>query len=205
MLVASLSFACYYCFNRYVALQDNTGFDLTTNVNYYLNLGVTWLVFGIIAAVILFIVLLLSLVLIKRLRLAIQIICEASRATASVFLTLIFPIIPLCLKAGFLAYFVSTGVILACSGKTLYRNANSTNISISCTPGVSVSGVQCVFYRYGFDTTDIFNNVMGFLSTYQWLPQLYNLFMLFWTQAFLVGYNQMVLAGKIFLTLVNKD
>ena len=199
-LVAGLSFAVYYCFNRYVVLKDNTGSELSTNINYYLNLGVTWLVFGIISAVVLFIVLLLCLVLFKRIRLAIQFIREASKATSSLFLTLIFPVFPLLFKAIFLAYFVATGVILACSGKTIYRNANSTNASVSCNPSVtSVNGVQCVFYRYGFDTTDIYNSVMGFLSTYQWAPQLFNLFMLFWTEAFIVGYNQMVLAGKFLL------
>ena len=142
--------------------------------------------------------------LFRRLRLAIQFIAEASRAVSCVFSALIFPVFPLLFKAAFLAYFVANGVILACSGKALYRNANSTNVSASCTPGISsVNGVQCVFYRYGFDYTDTFNKVMGFLSTYQWLPQLYNLFMLFWTQAFIVGYNQMVLAGSSLLLSIN--
>ena len=178
-----------------MALQSNTSSGFSTNINYYLNLGITWLVIGIIAAVILAIVLLLILVLIKRIRLAIQFIREASRATSSVFSTLLFPLFPLAFKAAFLAYFLATAAILACSGKTLYHYTNSTNVSTSCTPSTSLSGVQCVFYRYGFDTTDAYNTVMSFLSTYQWAPQLFNLFMLFWTQAFIVGYNQMVLAG----------
>ena len=37
---------------------------------------------------------------------------------------------------------------------------------------------------------------MKFLSEYQWLPHIYNLFMMFWILSFIIGFNQMVLAGS---------
>lgn len=201
-----MGFAVYFCISKYLSLKDNPNqnFELKADFGYYLSLGVTWLVVGIIAGIILLIVLLLILVLIKRLRLAIQLICEASKAITTMFITLVFPLIPLVLQLGFLAYFVANAVILACSGTSLFRIANSTNSSInvgdSCNPDATLNGAVCVFYRYGFDATTVYNSVISFLNTYQYIPQLYNLFMLFWVECFIVGFNQMVLAGKLLYT-----
>ena len=210
-MLALLSFATYFCITKYIKLKDNpnsisnstTSFQFTTDVNYYLSLSITWLVIGIIAAVVLFIVLLLILVLIKRLRLAIQLIREGSKAITGVFLTVLFPIIPLILELALLVYFIATAVYLACSGSALYRVTNSTNstnvtTSQSCDPTLSfnTTGVVCLFYRYGVDANSYLDSALIFLNDYQWLPQLYNVFMLFWTEAFLMGLNQMILAGS---------
>ena len=162
--------------------------------------------FGIIAGIVLLIVLLLILVLIKRLRLAIQLVREGSKAITGVFLTVLFPIVPLLLEMGFLAYFIATAVYLACAGSSIYRvvntsnSTNSTSVASSCDPTqFSVSnasaGLQCLFYRYGVEANSYMDYTLLFLNNYQWLPQIYNLFMLFWTEAFLMGLNQMILAG----------
>lgn len=196
-LVGALGFAVYYCISKYIQLKDEkkNSVELKPDVNYYLSLSVTWLIAGIIAGLILLVVLLLIIVLIKRLRLAIQIIKEASRAVTSIFISLLFPVIPLLLQLGFLAYFIANAVILACSGTSLFRiTGNSSNMTegSSCEPG---SSPDCIFYKYGFDSNTAYNSVISFLNTYQWVPQLYNLFMLFWVQAFIIGFNQMILAG----------
>ena len=196
-LVGALGFAVYYCISKYLQLKDEkkTSVELKPDANYYLSLSITWLIAGIIAGLILLVVLLLILVLIKRLCLAIQIIKEASRAVTSIFISLLFPVIPLLLQLGFLAYFIANAVILACSGTSLFRiTGNSSNMTVGspCEPG---SSPDCIFYKYGFDSSTIYNSVISFLNTYQWVPQLYNLFMLFWVQAFIIGFNQMVLAG----------
>lgn len=206
-LVGGLSFSIYFCVNKYISLKDSNtqitfqnGFD----INAYLSLSITWLVASIVAGILLIVVVLLFLVLFKRVRLAIQIIAEASKAITSVFISLFFPVIPLLLQLGFLAYFVATAVYLACSGKSIFKVANVTNSSTAfkigdiCDPksNISSSGVVCVFYNYGFDwANEAAMTVMGFLSKYQWIPQLYNWFMFFWVQAFIIGFNQMVLAG----------
>lgn len=162
-IVAGLSFCVYYCVIKYQSLRSgsNQNFILTTNFNYYLSLSTTWLVFAIIAGICLLIVLLLILFLVRRVRLAIKLIGEASRAVTAIFTSLFFPILPLALQLGFLAYFVANAVILACAGKNLYRVANTTNstanktglvlIGDSCDPSNGIyiqQGVLCVFYRY---------------------------------------------------------
>lgn len=212
----ALAFVIWFCVNKYITLKANTTFTFTSDVSYYFSLGVTWLVIGCIAGVVLLILLLLILVLFKRLRFAIQIICEASKAITSVFLSVIFPVFPLILRLAFLVYFIGTAVYLACAGSALYQlvntnttnSSNSSNVTVlsstsqSCDPSVTLSSLtnsstyMCLFYRYGVDIADSYiNKALVFLSDYQWLPQLYNLFMLFWTEAFLSGFNQMVLAG----------
>jgi solute carrier family 44 (choline transporter-like protein), member 2/4/5 len=209
-LVGFLGFAIYFCFARYSSYKETNPsepLELRIDLNYYLTLSVTWLVAGIVAIVALVIVLLLILVLIKRIRLAIQLICEASRAVTSAFASLLFPVVPFVLQLAALGYFISVAVVLACSGKSLFRVANATTNGTSANstilrPGdscnvstASAQGVICVFYRFGFDPSASILTLFDWLNTYQWLPQLYNLFMLFWVQAFIVGFNQMVLAG----------
>ncbi|CAF0895937.1 unnamed protein product [Brachionus calyciflorus] len=196
-LVGALGFAIYYCIGRYLELKEKppSNVELKPDIQYYLSLSYTWLVAGIIAGIILLIVLLLILVLIKRLRLAIQIIKEASKAVTSVFISLIFPVIPLILQLGFLAYFIANAVILACSGTSLFRIARNTSNQSVGSPCQQGSSPDCIFYNFGFDSSTIYDSVISFLNTYQWVPQLYNLFMLFWVEAFIIGFNQMVLAG----------
>jgi solute carrier family 44 (choline transporter-like protein), member 2/4/5 len=216
-IVLALAFVIYFCITKYIALQGNSTFTFSSNVSYYFSLGITWLVIGIIAGVVLIILLLIIIILIKRLRIAIQIICEASKAITSTVLSVLFPIIPLILQLAFFLYYIAVAVYLACMGNTLYKlasvsSSNSSNTttnvttytstSTSCSPSSTAnywsntSSYICLFYKYGVDGTDTYiNAALVFLNDYQWLPQLYNLFMLFWTEAFLAGLNQMILAG----------
>ena len=193
-MVGLLGFGIYFCINKYLTLRDapqqNQPIQVTASIDYYLSLSITWLIVGIIAIILLVIILLLILVLAKRVRIAIKIIGEASRAVTSVFLTLIFPLIPFLLQIGCLAYFVVNAVILACSGKAIFKVANSTSnstfkIGDSCDPSLNVQGAVCIFNKVGFDPNSAYNTIIGGLNTYQWIPQLYNLFMFFWVQAFL--------------------
>jgi choline transporter-like protein 2/4/5 len=216
-IIGLLSFATYFCINRYFLFRNNTEstqtFQFTTDYNYYLQLGSTWLAFGILAAIVLVIVILITLVLIKRLRLAIGLIGEASKAVTGILFVLVWPIVPFLLQIGFLAFNIAVGVYLATAGKDLYRVTSTTGnltgccnnatfkIGDSCTPATfnnQGQNASCSFYRYGygdpFNTTES-SEVIKFLSNYEWLPQLYNLFMLYWFQTFIVGLNQMVLAG----------
>jgi choline transporter-like protein 2/4/5 len=194
-IVAGLSYIVYFCVMKYLEFKSNTTWTWTTDVSYYFTLGVTWLVIGCIVGVILLIVLLLVLVLIKRLRIAIQLIREASKAVTSVFICLFFPFVPLSLEILALVYFMGTAVYLSCSGTALFQYANSSSTSVSCSPSTSNSSL-CLFYKYGFDNSSTVNTVMYWLSQYQYIPHIYNFFMFFWVEAFIVGFNQMVLAGS---------
>ena len=181
----ALSFAIYYCIDKYIKLQNNTDFQWTTDVSSYFSLGITWLVLGIIAGVALLIIILLIIALIKRIRVAIQIICEASKAITGVFITLFFPIFPLILEVAVLLYFIATSVYLSTAGSAVYKSANATNSSVYCTP--SDTTYQCYFYKYGWDSQSTMDQVMKFLSEYQWLPHIYNLFMFYWVESFIIG------------------
>ncbi len=134
---------------------------------------------------VLLIVLLLIIALIKRIRTAIAIICEASKAVTGVFITLFFPVFPLLIEAGVLLYFIATTVYLATAGTAVYKQANSTSASVSCTP--SDSTYQCYFYKYGWDSASTVDQVMQWLSDNQWFPHVYNLFMFYWVESFVVG------------------
>jgi len=213
-VVALLSFATWFSFDRYVSLKSDSdttkNITLQLDINYYLNLSYTWLVAGIISALVLVIVLLILLVLIKRLRLAIGLITEASKAVTGIFFIVLWPIFPFILQMTCLAYSVSVAVFLSAAGKPLYRVTNTTayccgtatfKIGDSCEPATFSNQSQnatCTFYRYGygnpFNTAET-TAVINFLNDYQWLPQLYNAFMFYWLQAFCVGLDQMILAG----------
>lgn len=65
---------------------------------------------------------------------------------------------------------------------------------------------ECYFYKYGFNTTlpigiqsetlsKYFTKGMEVINEYQWIPQAYTVFMLFWLTAFMMGLNEMTIAG----------
>ena len=66
---------------------------------------------------------------------------------------------------------------------------------------------ECYYYKFGFDpklpvgidSEDVsvyYTKAIEILNDYQWLPQAYIIFMLFWLFAFVNGLNQMTLAGS---------
>lgn len=185
-LIGVLSYGIYYSIDKYITLknspQQSASFQFSSNFQYYLSLSYTWLAAGIILGLALVIVLLLILFLIKRVRIAIRLIGEASRAVTSVFLSLLFPLIPLLLQLGLLCYFVINAVVIACAGNVIFKVSNSTGNSTfkvgdSCVPSYSNYKQQfsCIFNRYGYTADSSLNSVMGFLNTYSWIPQFYNL------------------------------
>ena len=119
-IILSLSFLIYYCIDKYIKLKDNTKWEWTSDVSSYFSLGATWLAIGIIIGILLLIIILLLIALFKRLRLAIQLICEGSKAVQSVFLTLFFPIFPLIMELAVLLYFISTSIYLSTAGKFIF-------------------------------------------------------------------------------------
>jgi choline transporter-like protein 2/4/5 len=221
-VIGGLGFAAYFCIMKYINISASSTSTSSTiqfklDINYYLSLSITWLVFACIIVVVLLIVLVLLVFLVKRIRLAIQLIKEASKAVAQMFVTLLFPVVPMALQLALLAYSVTVAVILAASGKSLFRVAttNTTNASTTtngsslagslCDPNNPVYGSTCKFYNFGYDSSQVYASVMGFFYEYQFLPQLYNLFMFFWLQAFIVGLNQMILAGSFGTWYWSKD
>lgn len=192
-IILVLGFALYFCIMKYLDLKDNTTFSFSSDVSSYFAVGTTWLVLAIIVGILLVVILLLTIALIKRIRVAIRIIVEASRAVTSISISLFWPIVPLLLEIAFFIYFIAVAVYLSTAGVAIYKNANSTDSSVTCT---DPNSNQCYFYKYGWDTSSsLVDQVMKFLSEHQWLPHIINLFMFYWVESFIIGYGQMVLAS----------
>ena len=148
-IIALFAFATWFCITQYLELKNNTvstsTFQFTLDYTYYLQLASTWLAFGIISGVILIIILLLVLFLIKRLRLAVGLISEASKAVSSLVLIVLWPILPFALQMLALAYNISIGVFLASAAKALYRVTNTTALSPNTTFQVGDSCTPATF------------------------------------------------------------
>ena len=165
LMITFTAFA-FYQFHQLLQKTDNqiiTDIELNTNINYYLNLPITWLIIGIVAAIVVIISFLGLLAILKRLRLALAILREASKAVGFNIFSLFWPFIPFVLEIAIFAYWAAIAVHLATSGKPIYRLAsneslaNSSNITLGdiCDPklwnNTKQESTQCVFWEYGYD------------------------------------------------------
>ncbi|CAF0740148.1 unnamed protein product [Rotaria sordida] len=217
-IVTGLSF---YEFTQLRQKNDNqiiTEFKFVTDANYYRNLPITWLIIGIISGLLLIISILILLAILKRLRIALAILKEASKAVGYNFFSLFWPFIPFLLQIGVFFYWAIVAIYLATSGKPIYRitynniTANTTNLLLGeiCDPNkwnnTNESNYTCVFWQYGYDpqvdldsilngTGNHFKSFISFVNQHQWIPQMFSAFMLFWLTAFVIGFSQLVLAG----------
>ncbi|CAF3458018.1 unnamed protein product [Rotaria socialis] len=211
----------FYEFDQLRKKNDNqivTEFKFVTDANYYRSLPITWLIIGIILGVLLLISILVLLALLKRLRIALAILKEASKAVGYNMFSLFWPFIPFLLQIAVFVYWAIVAVYLSTSGKPIYRIAynetvaNTTNILLGdiCDPNklnnISSSNSTCVFWQYGYDpqldldsildgTGTHFKSFISFVNQHQWIPQVFSAFMLFWLTAFVIGFSELVLAG----------
>ncbi|CAF0775776.1 unnamed protein product [Rotaria sp. Silwood1] len=217
-VITGLSF---YEFNQLRKKNDNqiiTEFKFIADANYYRSLPITWLIIGIISGLLLLISLLILLAILKRLRIALAILKEASKAVGYNFFSLFWPFIPFLLQIGVFVYWAIVAVYLATSGKPIYRIAydtvteNTTSLLLGeiCDPNKPNNSNElngtCVFWQYGYDpqvdldsilngTGNHFKSFIRFVNQHQWIPQVFSAFMLFWLTAFVIGFSQLVLAG----------
>ena len=145
------------------AKNDNqivTEFKFVADANYYRSLPITWLVIGIVCALVLLITLLILLFLLKRLRIALAVLQEASKAVGYNFFSLFWPFVPFLLQLGVFAYWATVAVYLSTAGKPIYRiamnetlaNDGNTGLGEICNPDTHDTSVgQCVFWQYGYD------------------------------------------------------
>ncbi|XP_033114814.1 choline transporter-like protein 2 [Anneissia japonica] len=195
---ALLGLGIYYCWKQYYELENIDGSDaaiaFTTDLSSYLRLQKTWLIFGITFCVILVILLIITLCLCNRIRIAIALIKEASRAITHMMSTLFWPIFPFLMQIAVVTLWAAIALYLASSGSATYITAgvpvddvyNLTNGS-SCTKETFETDYPnttalCLFEHYGLE------NIFLYL-------QIYNLFGLFWLLAFVSALDQVCLAG----------
>ncbi|XP_041482144.1 choline transporter-like protein 2 isoform X2 [Lytechinus variegatus] len=193
-LYAVLGVGIYYSYYMYKSLEGVDGADaaltFTSNLSSYLRLQTTWLVFGIILSVVLAILLLMTLCLCTRIRIAISLIKEASRAIGHMISTLFWPILPFLLELIVVALWACIAVYLATSHQAMYvvynapsdyGLANGTSCDVA-TFASNNTTAHCGFQEYA-------------LPYYTIYLQFYNLFMFFWLVNFMIALGQITLAG----------
>nr|XP_056700588.1 choline transporter-like protein 4 [Euleptes europaea] len=200
-----IAYGIYHCTKEYLnydskgATIKDVGF--TMNLTVYGHVKETWLAVLIILCVVEAILLLTLLFLRNRIRIAIALIREASRAIGYMMGTLLYPLVTFVLLLICVAYWAMTALYLATSGSPLYRitpvndstpGCSGISGNESCNPltfnasSYSSCTVNCIFYKYrdeGLFQRNLFNlqvyNVLGFL----------------WCINFVLALGQCVLAG----------
>ncbi|XP_032254355.1 choline transporter-like protein 4 [Phoca vitulina] len=199
-----LAYGIYHCWEEYRVLRDKGAsinqLGITTNLGAYRNVQETWLAALIVLAVLEGILLLLLLFLRQRIRIAIALLKEASKAVGQMMSTLFYPLVTFVLLLICIVYWAMTALYLATSGQPQYvlwvPNASlpgceKVQMNTSCDPmaqpvNSSCPGLRCVFQSYsstGLVQRSLFN------------LQIYGVLGLFWTINWVLALGQCVLAG----------
>ncbi|XP_056270280.1 choline transporter-like protein 5-B isoform X2 [Pseudoliparis swirei] len=204
-VITAVGFGIWHCYWEYSTLRGKAGANVTisdigfhTDFSIYLQLSQTWFIFMISLSVIEFIVVVMLIFLRKRIRIAIALLKEGSRAISYIKSTLFYPIITFFLLAICIAYWAVTAVFLASSGNAVYKvtptddtcmyanltcspkTFNQTNITKVCP------GSQCMFAFYGGESV---------YHRYILVLHLCNLFVFLWLVNFVIALGQCTLAG----------
>jgi choline transporter-like protein 2/4/5 len=233
--VGILAFATFFCVRQYIDLRKRNDtsslndfqltFEQLYDLDYYNGLKETWLVFSILSGLSLLVLCLILLFLRNRIRIAVQIIKEVSKAVAATPEILFWPIIPLLVLGIIIVYCASVALFLASSGVELFKivDTNATSLGFVdnskasfkvgdyCIPEIfnqinQNTTFECLFFRFGYSTQlpigtssetiqKYYTKAIEIINQYQWIPQAYVLFMFLWLSAFVMGLNQMTLAG----------
>ncbi|KAI7798045.1 Choline transporter-like protein 5-B [Triplophysa rosa] len=204
-VIAAVGYGIWHCYWEYRSLKGKPDSDVTisdigfqTDFRVYLQLSQTWLIFLISLAVIEGIIILVLIFLRNRVRIAIALLKEGSKAIGCIMSTLFYPIITFQLLALCIAYWAVTAVFLASSGDAVYKvmstlpDCKYTNLT--CDPktfGQSnvtklCPGSQCTFAFYGGES---------WYHRYIFAFQLCNLFIFLWLVNFTIALGQCTLAG----------
>ncbi|CAK9295939.1 unnamed protein product [Gordionus sp. m RMFG-2023] len=235
IVVGLLSFGIYFCFDSWYRIKypnnakhinilplnmqpDDIFADIIKDKK---DIEKTWLIFGIILSSFLVLVIILTLIFLTRLRIAIALIREASKAIAVMLTTLFWPLIPFLLQICIIIFWAALCICLASTGFAYYQTVNIPD-SWNRTLYASNPRLQDIYgqnngviYTANFTQCDpqLFKkqlDKMGIDPTktlaacqfvnYEQHPwyiymQIFNLFGLFWTIFFVNALNQITLAG----------
>nr|XP_013012429.1 choline transporter-like protein 4 isoform X1 [Cavia porcellus] len=205
-LLAVLAYGIYHCWEQYRWLRDNGAPSLsevgfTTNLSAYQSVKETWLAALIILAVLEGILLLLLIFLRQRIRIAIALLTEASRAVGHMMSTMFYPLVTFVLLVICIAYWVTTALYLATSGQPQYvywapntsaPGCETAPVNQTCDPmeqsrNHSCRGLMCVFQDYS-STGQVQRTLFNL--------QIYGVLGLFWTVNWVLALGQCVLAGS---------
>ncbi|XP_077017479.1 choline transporter-like protein 4 isoform X2 [Tamandua tetradactyla] len=199
-----LAYGIYHCWREYRVLRDKgasiTQLGFTTNLSAYQSVQETWLVAMIVLAVLEGILLLALIFLRQRIRIAIALLKEASKAVGHMMSTMFYPLVTFLLLLICVAYWAMTSLYLATSGQPQYvwwvpnaslPSCEKVPVSATCDPmaqpvNSSCPGLMCIFQGYlstGLVQRSLFN------------LQIYGVLGLFWTLNWVLALGQCVLAG----------
>uniref|UniRef100_A0A8C5H2P9 Choline transporter-like protein n=1 Tax=Gouania willdenowi TaxID=441366 RepID=A0A8C5H2P9_GOUWI len=200
------AYGIYHCYWEYDKHKKNsatiTDLGFTTNFNSYLQVQETWLAFLIILSIVEAILLLMLIFLRNRIRIAIALIQESSKAVGHIMSALLFPLITFALLLVCVAYWGTTALYLATSGNPIYKvvalnstngDCKNVNGTVDCDPTRFNSSdypecpsASCIFIKY---------NNEGLFQRNLFNLQIYNAVAFLWCVNFVIALGQCTLAG----------
>uniref|UniRef100_A0A8C9VGG3 Choline transporter-like protein n=1 Tax=Scleropages formosus TaxID=113540 RepID=A0A8C9VGG3_SCLFO len=206
-VIALVAYGIWHCYEEFVALKEKPSADVTisdigfqTDFHVYLQLSQTWLVFSelISLSVTEAVIILMLIFLRNRVRIAIALLKEGSKAIGYIMSTLFYPIVTFLLLAVSISYWAVTAVFLASSGDAIYKvmpsQPNCMYANLTCNPETFnksnitkvCPGSQCMFAFYGGESP---------YHRYIFILQLCNLLVFLWLVNFTIALGQCTLAG----------
>ncbi|XP_043225638.1 choline transporter-like protein 4 isoform X2 [Amphibalanus amphitrite] len=210
--LAAIIYGCVYTYLRYDYLRQEqsappsagderalTVRAFTANAGSLLADKDTWLAFFIVLVVLGVILLLLIAILFKRLRIAIEVIEEASKAVTSILTTLLYPLVPWLMQLAAIVFYATLTLYVASMGTSEYRvtalpddcpeSCGRFQMNATCDPDMfqqicqrQCADAECSFFGY---------------KKFDCIPYIhfYNLFCLLWVLFFASAMGEMILAG----------
>ncbi|KAL8625996.1 hypothetical protein ACOMHN_012588 [Nucella lapillus] len=192
------------CFWQYFEVKDSLetytihmGFQMTFSKESF------FLAMGIILAIILLILLLILLFLYQRIRIAIQLIKEGSRAIGNMMFTLVWPVFPFLFQLVVVALWLSIAVYLASIGRAQQlASSNMTSENGSIDTNALKEEIKGLFEEIPCDSnsSDTISDICGVIKfgegDFTIYLQIFNLFMAFWLLNFAIALGQITLAGS---------
>uniref|UniRef100_A0A8D3D7M9 Choline transporter-like protein n=1 Tax=Scophthalmus maximus TaxID=52904 RepID=A0A8D3D7M9_SCOMX len=191
---------CYWEYDNYKkASASISDIGFTTNFNVYLQVQETWLAFLIIISVVEAILLLTIIFLRTRIRIAIALIQESSKAIGHMMSALLYPLVTFVLLLVCVTYWGSTALypLISIYSMCVYICIQgivllSFNFSISSPQNFTSSdypdcpSASCIFIKY---------NDEGLLQRNLFNLQIYNVVAFLWCANFIIALGQCTLAG----------
>uniref|UniRef100_A0A669BSK3 Choline transporter-like protein n=1 Tax=Oreochromis niloticus TaxID=8128 RepID=A0A669BSK3_ORENI len=127
-VIVAVGYGIWHCYWEYSNLSRKPGSNVTitdigfhTDFSIYLQQSQTWLIFMILLSVTEAVIVIMLIFLRSRLRIAIALLKEGSKAIGYIMSTLFYPVITFFLLAICIAYWAVTAVFLASSGNAVYK------------------------------------------------------------------------------------
>ncbi|XP_037914050.1 choline transporter-like 2 isoform X1 [Hermetia illucens] len=219
-----LGFGIYSCVTLFIYYRDHpVRTAVSPNLAAYIRSWgtdkITWLILTIILSILFIVLLLVAIFLRGRIRIAIALIKEASKAVSSIISTVFFPIIPWIFQVATIVFAIAIGLYLASVGPSSYRVVGSIPNNCICTGAAAqyAEGSYCDPKTFNENchlpaqTASVVQRLLGTENApcsnagcyFEKISnpniigymQAYNVVAFFWVIFFISAFGEMVLAG----------